>query len=229
MPTLPPEVIRSRIFDGLTLDERQAWAAAARQRDCRKGEVVAHQGEPATHLYLVASGFLKIVQGTADGHELIVRFVGVGEPLGGVVALDGASYPVTALAVEPTRLFSWDVPDLRRLLERTPQVRGNIMREMAAHMTDALTRVQELSTARVGQRLAHALLRLMRQCGRPSPKGTLLVHTLTRQELADLTGTTLFTVSRTLSSWIAEGILASEGRRLVIRDRQRLEALAGEG
>lgn len=228
MPTAPPEILRSRIFDGLTPDERQAWIGSARQRDCRKGEVIARQGDRATHLYLVASGFLKIVQGTADGHELIVRFVGAGEPFGGVVALDGAAYPVTALAVEPTRLFSWDAAALRPLLERTPQVRGNIMREMATHMTDALTRVQELSTARVGQRLAQALLRLMRQCGRPCAAGTLLVHSLTRQELADLTGTTLFTVSRTLSQWISDGMLASEGRRLVIRDRARLEQVANE-
>src|SRR5690606_21648434 len=108
MPTLPPEVLRSRIFDGLTSDERQAWAAAAPRRDFRKGDVVARQGDPATHLYLVASGFLKVVQGTADGHEVIVRFVGPGEPFGGVVALDGAAYPVTAMAVEATALYSWD-------------------------------------------------------------------------------------------------------------------------
>lgn len=228
MPTLPPEVLRSRIFDGLTSDERQAWAAAARRRDFRKGDVVARQGDPATHLYLVASGFLKVVQGTADGHEVIVRFVGPGEPFGGVVALDGAAYPVTAMAVEATALYSWDAAALRGLLERTPRGRSNIMREMATHMTDALTRVQELATTRVGRRLAQALLRLMRQCGRPCEQGTLLVHSLTRQELADLTGTTLFTVSRTLSQWIADGVLATQGRRLIIRDRARLERLASE-
>jgi CRP-like cAMP-binding protein len=211
----------------LTLQQRQTWLAAARTRDVARGTVVARQGEPATDLSLVASGFLKIVQGTADGHELIVRFVGPGEPFGGVVALEGASYPVTALAAEPTRLLSWDVSALRTLLEQTPQVRANLMREMAAHMTDALTRVHELSTARVSQRLAHALLRLMRQCGRPGEAGIVLLHSLTRQELADLTGTTLYTVSRTLSQWTAEGILGAEGRRVVIRDRARLERLAG--
>jgi CRP-like cAMP-binding protein len=228
MQTPPPsDLVRSRIFDGLSVDDRRAWLDAARTREFARSAVVARQGERATDLYLVASGFLKVVQGTAEGHELIVRFVGPCEPFGGVVALDGAAYPVTAIAVEPTRLLSWNLDALKPLLERGPQVRANIMREMTEHMTDALTRVQELSSARVGQRLAQALLRLMRQCGRAGDDGSVvLLHSLTRQELADLTGTTLYTVSRTLSQWTTEGVLGSAGRRVVIRDRSRLENLA---
>ena len=100
-------------------------------------------------------------------------------------------------------------------------------REMAAHMTDALTRVRELSTARVGPRLAHALLRLVHQCGRDSGDGSIvLLHSLTRQELAELTGTTIYTVSRTLSQWTTDGVLGTSGRRLVVRDRARLERLS---
>jgi len=203
------------------------WVDAARARDVTRGGIVARQGEPATDLYLVARGFLKVVQGTADGHEVIVRFVGPAEPFGGVVALDGAAYPVTARALETTRLLGWNASTLRSLLVKTPQVRDNIMREMAAHMTDAWTRVQELSTERVGQRLAHALLRLSHQCGRAGADGIVLRHALTRQDLADLTGTTLYTVSRTLSLWTHDGILGAQGRRVVVRDRARLEQIAG--
>jgi len=225
VPSTDP--VRSRIFDGLTADERQAWLRASRPRDYVRGTIVARQGELATDLYLVESGFLKVVQGTADGQELIVRFVGPGEPFGGVVALDGATYPVTAIAVEPTRLLDWHVTALRTLFERCPQVRGNIMREMATHMTDALTRVRELSTARVGPRLAHALLRLVHQCGRDSGDGSIvLLHSLTRQELAELTGTTIYTVSRTLAQWTTDGVLGTSGRRLVVHDRARLERLS---
>lgn len=225
--TLPLDVPRSRIFDGLTSSDRQAWLAAARVRDVARGAVVARQGEPASDFYLVASGFLKVIQTTADGHEVIVRFVGAGEPFGGVVALDGAAYPVSALAAQATRLVAWHASVLGPLLAATPRVRANIMREMAAHMTDALTRVHELATERVGQRIAHALLRLARQCGVSREDGTIvLMQSLTRQEIADLTGTTLYTVSRTLSQWTTEGVLGADGRRLVIRDKNALEGLA---
>lgn len=217
------DISRSRIFDGLTDGERRAWLQEATAREWKAGEAVARQGEPARALYLVERGLLKLVQLTGDGREVIVRFVGPGEPFGGVVALESAVYPVTALAVERTRMAGWPSETLARLLDRFPQVRLNIMREMASHMTDALTRVRELTTQRVGQRLAHTLLRLMRQCGQRTPEGVLIAHPLTRQELAELCGTTLYTVSRTLSQWEAEGVLRSERRRLLVRSPRRLE------
>lgn len=218
--------MRSRIFDGLTDTERRQWLEAARRRDARRNEAVARQGEPVQAFMLVESGLLKLLQLTPEGRELIVRFVGPGEPFGGIAVLDAAAYPVTALALEPTRLLAWPPDVLRPLLDRFPQVRLNITREIAAHMTDALTRVRELTTDRVSQRLAHTLLRLMRQAGTVGPDGVLMAHPLTRQELADLTGTTLYTVSRTLSRWQEQGILQSTRRQLLIRAPKRLEALS---
>jgi len=218
--------LRSRILDGLTEAERRQWLESARRRDVKSRDTVARQGEPARAFAMVESGLLKLLQLTPEGRELIVRFVGPGEPFGGVVVLDAAVYPVTALAIEPTRLLMWPGEVLRTLLDRFPQVRLNITREIAAHMTDALTRVRELTTERVSQRLAHTLLRLMRQTGTPGPDGVLIAHPLTRQELADLTGTTLYTVSRTLSRWQAQGVLQSTRRQLLVRAPTRLETLS---
>ncbi len=220
------DVSRSRIFDGLTDLERREWLAGAERREARRGQPIARQGEPAASFYLVETGLLKLLQLTADGRQLIVRFVGPCEPFGGVVALEGTSYPVTALAVEPTLLHCWSSGSVGRLLGRFPQVRLNIMREMTAHMTDALTRVRELTTERVSQRLAHTLLRLMRQCGRPTPDGVLIAHALTRQELSELVGTTLYTVSRTMSQWEASGVLRCSRRELLVRSPRGLEALS---
>ena len=218
--------MRSRIFDGLTETERKACLAGSTVVTARKGQWLARQGEPATIFYLVASGAMKILQTTAEGQELIVRFVGAGDPFGGVVVLDHATYPVSALAVEATVLHAWPTDAMRTMVEQFPRVTANVMREMAAHMTDALTRVREVTTQRVGQRLAMTLVRLGRQCGRQTDDGILITHALTRQELADLAGTTLYTVSRTLSEWEASGVIASRRRQLVIRSPARLGELA---
>jgi CRP-like cAMP-binding protein len=218
---------RSRVFDGLTEAERDRWLSRATVASYKRGHTLARQGEPARHFFLVESGFLKILQLTADGTELIVRFVAPGEPFGGVVALGDAPYPVTAVVVQPSVVRQWSREVAAELLGQTPQVRVNIMREMATHMTDALTRVRELTTARVGQRLAHTLLRLARQCGQVDPEGVLITQPLTRQELADLTGTTLYTVSRTLSEWESRGLIESRKRLLLLRSLPRLEHVAG--
>ena len=222
----PAPLIRSRIFDGLTDAERERWLARATTATFKRGHVLARQGDPARHFYLLETGFLKILQLTADGTELIVRFIAPGEPFGGVVALGNATYPVTAVVVQQSTVRSWTREVVTELLTQNPQVRVNIMREMATHMTDALTRVQELTTARVGQRLAHALLRLSRQCGQPGPEGVLITQPLTRQELADLTGATLYTVSRTLAKWESQGLLESRRRLLLLKSPKTLEELA---
>jgi CRP-like cAMP-binding protein len=218
--------MHSRIFDGLTEAERTTCLNSSTIVTARKGQWLARQGEPANVFYLVASGTLKVLQNTAEGQELIVRFVGPADPFGGVVVLEQATYPVSALAVEATRLHSWPAERMRAMVERFPRVTANVMREMAAHMTDALTRVREITTQRVGQRLAMTLVRLGRQCGRTTDEGILITQVLTRQELADLTGTTLYTVSRTLSEWAANGVLTSNRRHLVIRSPKRLGELA---
>ena len=224
MPQTP--LLRSRIFDGLTDAERERWLARATTTTVKRGQVLARQGEPAHHFYLLETGFLKLLQLTAEGTEVIVRFVAPGEPFGGVVALSTVAYPVTAVAVHPSTLRSWSRDVVSELLVQTPQVRTNIMREMAMHMSDMLTRVGELTTARAGQRLAHALLRLARQCGEPAADGVLITQILTRQELADLTGATLYTVSRTLAKWESDGLLESRKRRLLLKSLKGLERLA---
>jgi CRP/FNR family transcriptional regulator, nitrogen oxide reductase regulator len=186
---------------------------------------VARQGEPAQALYVVEDGLLKLTQLSTTGREVIVRFAGTAEPFGGIVAVEGSAYPVSARAVEPSSLRTWTGQTLGPLLDRFPRVRMNIMREMTAHMNDALDRVSELSNERVGPRLAHCLVRLMQSCGEQTSEGILITHPLTRQELAQFAGTSLFTASRTLSQWETEGVLRSAHRRLLVCSPERLHRL----
>jgi CRP-like cAMP-binding protein len=224
----PDTLLRSRVFDGLTDSERVRWLDRAATTRIDRGQTLARQGEPALHFHLLESGFLKLLQLTPEGTELIVRFIAPGDPFGGVVALRDAPYPVTAVAVQPSLALQWARDAVGALLGETPQVRVNIMREMTMHMTAALTRVRELTTASVDQRLAHTILRLAEQCGKPEKDGVLIAQPLTRQEIADLTGTTLYTASRTLAKWETLGIVETRQRMLFVRSTRQLEDIAGD-
>ena len=98
----PAVLMRSRIFDGLSDDERERWLSRATSATLERGHTLARQGEPARHFYLLETGFLKVVQQTAEGAEVIIRFIAPGDPFGGVVALGDAVYPVTAMVVQPS-------------------------------------------------------------------------------------------------------------------------------
>lgn len=209
---------QSRLFQAMPAPARQAILAAGVRRTLRKGQVLIRQGDPASAFFLIDSGYLKLTQVTPDGAEVIVRFVGPWDPVAGVAALGEMPYPVTATACDTVQLLAWTRPVLVELLERHPQLKTNILREMTSHMDDALTRLRELATLRVSQRLAHTLLRLT-QPAQATGAATLAVpHALTRQELAELTGATLFTVSRVLTDWEAAGLVRSARAHVEVID-----------
>ncbi len=176
----------SRLFHGMAATDARAILAAGSPRALRKGEALIRQGEPASAFFLVDCGYLKLTQLTAEGAEVIVRFVGPWDPVAGVAALGEAPYPVTATACDAVSVLAWPRAVLADLLARYPELKTSILREMTAHMDDALTRLRELATLKVSQRLAHTLLRLTQP--KPTGAGHLAIpHSLTRQELAELT------------------------------------------
>jgi CRP/FNR family transcriptional regulator, nitrogen oxide reductase regulator len=210
-----------RLVASLDADQQVRVLAAATSRTLKRREVLEREGDPALTFYVVRSGYLKLTQLTPNGDEVVVRFVGPGEPYGGVVAFQKQSYPVGAQAVERVEVLAWSRDALQRVLEEVPQLRLNIMGFITSHMREALDRVQQLSTARVGQRLAGTLLHLAQPVG----EALRIAHPITRQELAEMTGTTLFTVSRTLSDWESRGFITPIDGRIHITAPARLAAL----
>jgi CRP-like cAMP-binding protein len=184
---------------------RERLLAAGTARQAPRRARVFEAGEEATTLYLLVSGRVKLVRGNADGQEVIVRIVGPGELLGGVAALAAARYPATAEVIEDAELVAWDREALEPALARHPELVTAILGVVARRMGDVQEQLQELATERVARRVARALLRLARQHGRKTAEGVRIDFPLSRQSLAELTGTTLFTVSRLLSGWESEG------------------------
>ena len=219
----------SRLFHAMTSSDAQAILAAGIGRGLRKGQVLIRQAEPAAAFFLIERGYLKLTQVTAEGSEVIVRFAGPWDPVAGVAALGETPYPVTATACDAVDLVVWPRPVLADLLGRYPQLKTNILREMTAHMDDALTRLRELATLKVSQRLPHTLLRLTAPAKLAGSSRLAVPHSLTRQELAELTGTTLFTVSRTLTDWEAAGLVRSSRARIEVLDAEGLRDAAEQG
>lgn len=224
-----PPLSNSRLFTSMPEADRQAILAAASHRTLRKGQVLLRQGEPASAFYLIERGYLKLTQLTAEGAEVIVRFVGPWDPVGGVAALGEAPYPVTATAVDAVEVRAWPRAQLASLLDAYPLLKTNILRAISAHMDDALTRLRELATLKVSQRLAHTLLRLTAPAQAAGAEHLVVPHTLTRQELAELTGTTLFTVSRILTDWEGAGLVKSTRAHVEVLDTTGLRQAAEGG
>jgi CRP-like cAMP-binding protein len=218
---------QSQPFRGLHAADLQAVLKAAHRRQVERDAFLFHQGEPATACYVLIQGEAKLTQVTPDGHQVLVRFAAPGEELGIIAALHNAAYTLSAQAVGDCLVLVWGGETLTRLMERYPQIALNALHAVADYYKRLLDRYQELATQRVEQRIARTLLRLARQAGQREEQGGVLIGLpLSRENLADMTGTTLYTVSRILSSWEQRGFVQAGREQVLIRQPHALVAIA---
>lgn len=200
----------------LSADACQAVIEAARPCQIYQGEYFFHQGEPATHFYILVEGQVKLTQITPDGHQIIINYFGPGDGLGIIVVLSQMDYPVAAEAVEDCYALRWDRQTTHRLMLQHPQLALNGMELIAHRFAGLQKRYHQMVTHRVEQRVARTILQLVRQFGKKVPEGVLIDMPLSRQDLAEMTGTNLFNVSRILSKWEQDGIVNTGRKRVVL-------------
>jgi CRP-like cAMP-binding protein len=217
---------RSPVFQELTAGTLAAIAAKGVPRRLRRRELLFHQGDPAEEFAVVLEGRLKLTQVSLEGQELIVRYVGPGEMCAIVALFAGQDYPATAESVADTSVIAWPRRTLDNLMRAHPQLALNVLRLLTERMGELSDRLRELATERVARRVAHALLRLVRKAGRRTDRGVEIDMPLTREDIARLSGTTLFTVSRLMADWEEAGIVESGRQRVVIRSPHGLVAIA---
>ena len=216
----------SPLLKGLTPGQFRAVAAAARHRVVEPRGLFFRQGDPAAHIYVLLTGEVKLAELHPDGHEVIHRMIWPGEVFGGIAAWGDSTYPVSAEAMLKTEAFTWEGPTMMRLLERYPAIALNTLHLMIARVHELQNRVTELTMERVEQRLARAFRRLAAHAGRRVDRGTLIDLPLSRQDVAELTGTTLYTASRIISHWEALGVVEAGRERVLILKPDRLDAIA---
>lgn len=214
------------LFAGSKLVEREAALEAAQQLHLAKGEYYFHQGEKALAFFIVVKGRVRLTQLTPEGHQIIIRYLGPGEGMGIIVVLSNTIYPVSAEVVADCTALKWDYHAAVQLMELFPGMALNALRLVAGRFQELQSRYQELATERVERRVARTLLRLARQTGRRTEQGVLIDLPLSRQDLGEMTGTTLYTVSRILSNWEQQGLIETGRERVIICNPHGLVVIA---
>lgn len=204
------------LFLGLPARELEVILAEARELSFDEGSYVFYQDDPAERIFVLHSGRVKLYQVSDDGQQVLLRMLTPGMMFAAISLVEGAVYPVSAEAAEPARVIYWSQQTMLRLIRQFPVLALNAVKILAGHVRDFQNRYRELATERVERRLARTVLRLANQTGRRIEEGVLIDIPLTRQDLAEMTGTTLFTVSRILSQWESRGLVLGSRERLVV-------------
>jgi CRP-like cAMP-binding protein len=202
--------------------------AAARTRAIDAGSAFFREGDPATALFVLDTGSVKLTQLTPEGHQVVLGLLGRGDAFGGVAVFSGAAYPITAEAVTDASAFEWPGDVMAALMERYPRLALNALKFVAARLHELQVQYRQLATEKVERRIARALLRLVQQAGRRLDSGVLIDLPLSRDDVAQMTGTTLYTVSRIISRFESDGLLEAGRQRMVIRKPHELRKIADD-
>jgi CRP/FNR family transcriptional regulator len=221
------EVFVSHIFSGLAPEEYAELLGIASHFDREAGDLIFQEGMPARGIYVISWGRVKLVQQTPDKRKKqILRILGPGDLLGEEAFFAGGSYAAYARALEPTRFVFFPGDEFVAFLVRHPAVTLKLLETLAQEVKSYQRMLVELAYEKGEERLARLLLELARQSSGRETEGRASDLGLTRTELAELLGLRPETTIRILRRWQDEGILAVEGRRLILLDEAKLIAYA---
>jgi CRP/FNR family transcriptional regulator len=214
------------VFAGVPAREVTALAAVAHEETYRARDCVFMEGDPGDWFCLVRSGRVKILRASRGGKEVVLELLGPGEPFGGVAVIERRPYPASAQAIEASVVLKIPRDPIVALTERHPGVIREMALMIGRRLRAAHESVRALAADPVEARLAAALLRLAERDGERGPRGITLPYHLTRQSLADMTGTTVETTIRVVSRWQKDRLVRDEGGRLLLADPEALRAIA---
>lgn len=214
------------LFGQLPRPVLEQVAERMRVKRVARGGFVFLEGTPASSLNVLARGRVKVIRETDEGQEVILRLIQPGEIFGGAGGWGEATYPASARAQEDAVVLQLPADSFSDLIAHQPAFALAVVHELGERLRAAEARIRDLQTQRVERRIARALLRLANKTGVKTDTGIELGGPLTRQDLAELAGTTLSTASRTLSAWDQQGIIAAGRERVRIVRPHELVSIA---
>jgi CRP-like cAMP-binding protein len=210
-----------RLFEAIPDELSTLLHQTASVRAYRTGQVLMYEEDLAEHFLLLTEGRVRVWRTSTNGMAMTVHILGPGAMPGCVAALRQTAYPATVTALTEVRALSWPSERMRPLIAEYPSLASNFVNMIAERNEEMLQRLHEVSTLPVAQRVARALLRLAEN---EAPIEGAAQVALSRQDLAELTATTLHSVSRLVSRWERAGIVAAGRKKVRVLDADRLAA-----
>lgn len=213
------------IFDSLSEQDAQEISPYLSADRFRKRETIFSEGDPSEWLYIVSKGKVKITKISQEGKEIILELISPPDYFGGIAVVRGFPYPANAIAMEDTEVYKISRKNLLSILDRFP----NLMYCMAMNIGDRIKGSHEtlksIALEKVESRIASLLLKLAEKSGEKTPAGTVINMKLTKQDIAEMVGTTVETSIRTMSKFTKAGIITTKSGKVVIKNPAELKSL----
>ncbi len=226
MPGVDDALIRSTVFRRLTQDDRHRLAEVSSFRTFARGERIFAEGDPSDFFFTIITGRVKIFKTTPAGKDVILEVFGHGDPLGAVAAYEARPFPASAVAIEETTCLAVPRREFFQLLELYPSLVRGLLLGLTLRLVELTNRIAELTGGRAEARFARLFLKMAEKSGKSERGGIFIPMPLSRQELADMTGTTIETTIRIMSRWGKEEVIRTEKDGFVVVNKDEIETIA---
>lgn len=210
------------LFEGLARDQCKALSNIAVDQILRRGQMIFSEDEEGAGFYIVISGRVKIFKLSPEGKEQIIHIAEAGESFGEVTVFAGGRFPAHAEAIEESRILFFSRPAFVDLIRKNPSLAMNMLAVLSQRLRKLTALIDNLSLKEVPARLAAYLLYLSEQ----NEAANDLALDITKRQLACLLGTIPETLSRILAKMVKQGLIQSDGNRIIIKNRQDMKELA---
>jgi CRP/FNR family cyclic AMP-dependent transcriptional regulator len=214
------------LFQELSHESMHRLVQCIEMREVRRRQVIYLPGDPGQAVFFVNGGRVKISKVTRDGKELTLAYRGPGEVFGELVMIDGGPREEMAEAMENALITELERGEFEKLVQKEGMIGYRLSKVIAQRRREVENKIEQLIFKDVNAKLAELLLRLATEYGIEDSRGTLVSLKITHQEMANLIGSTRETVSLTLSQFKRKGLIQTDGRKVILSDREGLRALA---
>ncbi len=219
------ELKKIALFSTLTDTEIKEISPYFTPSSARKKDVIFSEGDPSEWLYIVTEGKVKITKLSQDGKEIILEVIRPADFFGGLAVIRGFPYPANAVAMEDTKLLKVSRSSLLRIVDRFPNLMYCMAQQVGDRMKESHETLKNIALERVEARIASLLLKLADKTGRKAEEGIIIDMKLTKQDIAEMVGTTVETSIRTISKLRKMGILADRDGRILIKNHEKLKSI----
>ena len=214
------------LFRNLSAEELSELEPYLSSSSYKKKEEIFSEGDPPDWFYIVVRGKVKITKISQEGKEIILEIISPNDIFGGVAVLKSFPYPANAIAMEETDVLKISRKNLMRLIDRFPNLMYFIALQLGERMKSSHESLKNIALERVEARIAALLLKLASKIGKETGNGTLIDMRLTKQDVADMVGTTVETSIRTFSKFKKQGFLTDSDGKIILKDTEGLMALS---
>jgi CRP-like cAMP-binding protein len=214
------------LFKSLSEDEIKELSPYLSEKAYKKKEHIFSEGSAPEWFYIVSKGKVKITKLSHEGKEIILEVISPYDIFGGVAVLRNIPYPANAVAMEDSEVLKISRKNLMRLADRFPHLMHALALELGDRVKNSLDSLKNIALERVEARIAALLLKLANKVGVETKEGLLIDMRLTKQDVADMVGTTVETSIRTFSKLKKEGLVQDTDGKFIIKDMERLSELS---